>query len=69
MDKQLKTVAMKKARKDGWTLSAFLNFATREYVSGNLRGSVLRRDLAESRASVKRGEYISQEDLFEKLGL
>lgn len=37
VDEKLKQSAMRRAQKEGTTLSAFLKFATRDFVSGNLR--------------------------------
>lgn len=49
-DKKLKDAAMKKARSQGMTLSAFLNFATRAYVNDSIRVDVLGEAIAQSRA-------------------
>lgn len=37
IDEKLKRSAMRRARQEGTTLSAFLKFATHDFVSGNLR--------------------------------
>ncbi len=69
MDAVLKRAAMKKAKKEGWTLSAFLNFATREYVAGSIKMTALQRDIAASRERIRKGRFITQEELFKKLGI
>lgn len=67
MNTLLKKAVMKKTKEDGWTLSAFLNFAAREYVSGNLKATALDRDLEEAREEIRKGRYITLEEYENKL--
>jgi hypothetical protein len=46
IDQKLKDAAQKKARKEGLTLSAVLNFATEAYVKDRLKIIAFDRDLA-----------------------
>lgn len=67
MDAKIKKAAMRKAKKDGWTLSSFLNFATREYVDGNIGISILNKKIEQARKDIRDGKYITHEDLVKKL--
>ena len=69
MDTNIKKAAMKKARKEGSTLSSLLNFAAREYVNGNLSVSLIDHEIKEAMAAVRRGEYITHEELMRKYKL
>ncbi|MEI6396683.1 MAG: hypothetical protein WCO48_01250 [Candidatus Taylorbacteria bacterium] len=69
MDTTLKKKLMAKAKKEGLTISSFLNFAAREYINGNIKMTVFQRDLAEAREDIRRGRYMTAEEVFEKLGL
>lgn len=48
IDEKLKRRAMRRAHQEGTTLSAFLKFATHDFVSGNLRFGI--RSTEEERA-------------------
>ncbi len=65
IDKKLKADAQKKARKQGLTLSAMLNFATRAYVENKIEIDIIGRDIAEARAS----KSIPAEDVYRELGI
>jgi len=67
MNTLLKKAVMKKTKQEGWTLSAFLNFAAREYVSGNLKATALDRDLEQARKEIREGKYITQEEMERRL--
>ncbi len=69
MDTTLKKEVMRKARKEGMTLSAFLNFAAREYVNGHIKMTALQRDLAEAREDIRKGRTRPAEEVFKELGL
>ena len=69
MDATLKKEVMKKAREQGLTLSAFLNFAGREYVNGNITMTALQRDLAEAREDIRLGRTQPMEEVFQEMGL
>lgn len=69
MDKGLKAAAMKKAKAQGLTLSAMLNIATESFVKGRFEISAFDRDVLIANEQIRRGQVISQEALFKKLGL
>ena len=69
IDANLKTLAMWKAKKDGMTLSAFLNIATRAYTNDTISVSAFDRNLAQARDEVKKGKSLTQEQVYKKLGL
>lgn len=68
-DKKLKAAALKKARAQGLTLSAVLNFATRAYVEDQIRIDIIARDLAEARADISAGKGIPAEEVYRRLGI
>ena len=59
IDDKLKRNAMRRAHQEGTTLSAFLKFATHDYVSGNLRFGIrsTKKEKAVDRAL---DEYMSE---------
>ncbi len=59
MNTKLKKAAMKKARAEGWTLSAMLNQATKAYVDNRIGIDVLDEGLAEGLADIKAGRVVS----------
>lgn len=63
MNTQLKKAAMKKARREGWTLSAMLNFATRAYVENRLTMQVLNPELVRALDDIEHGRVISLEEV------
>jgi len=69
MNTILKKAAMKKAKKEGLTLSDVLNFAARAYVDGDIQVRIVDRDTAEALDDIAHGRVISQEALFKKLGI
>lgn len=64
-DRQLKAAAQKKLRKQGLTLTALLNFATRAYVNDEITVDIIARDLAEAR----QGETIPEAEVYRRFGL
>jgi len=69
MDLQLKKAAMKKARKEGTTLSAVLNAATRRYVNGKMKILAVDLDWEEALEDIRTGRTRPQEEVFRDLGL
>lgn len=69
IDKKLKESAMKKAKRDGLTLSAVLNIATRKYVDDDLKIALLESELELAREDVRRGRTIPAEEVYRRLGL
>lgn len=69
MNTALKKAAVRKAKKEGLTLSDVLNFAARAYVDGTIQLRTVDKDTAEALDDIAHGRTISQEDLFKKLGL
>ena len=67
MNTQLKKAAMKKARQQGWTLSAMLNFATRAYVEDRLSMEMLDPELARGLDDIKYGRVIPLEEAERRL--
>jgi predicted ATPase len=65
--KHLHAAAMRKAKQDGVTLSAFLNFATRAYVRGELRVGTFDTELLNSIAEARRGVMDTQENVFARV--
>lgn|GEM_PF-630019 len=65
IDKKLKAAAQKKAKAQGLTLSAVLNFATRSYVENVIEIDIIARDLAKARAS----RSIPAEEVYRRLGI
>ena len=64
-DRKLKVAAQKKARKQGLTLSAMLNIATRAYVEDEITINVIARDIAKARAS----KSIPAKEVHRELGI
>jgi predicted transcriptional regulator len=69
MDSQLKKAAMTKARKEGTTLSAVLNAATRRYVQGEMKIQAVDPDWEEAMAEIRAGKSRPMEEVFKDLGL
>lgn len=69
MNTTLKKIAMKKAKKEGLTLSDILNFSARAYIAGDIQVRLVDRDTAEALDDIAHGRVISQEKLFKKLGM
>ena len=67
MNTKLKKAAMKKARSEGWTLSAVLNLATRAYLEDRLRMEILDPELAQGLDDIKHGRVVSQEEMERQL--
>ncbi len=69
MNTALKKAVMKKAKKEGLTLSDVLNFSARAYIKDVIQVRIVDRDTAEALDDISHGRIISQEALFKKLGL
>lgn len=67
MDTQLKKLAMKKAKSDGITLTSFLNFAIKSYVTGQLKMQLIDTKIQQAISDIDAGRYITHEDLVKKL--
>lgn len=67
MNTKLKKAAMKKARTEGWTLSAVLNLATRAYIEDRLRMEILDPELAQGLDDIKHGRVIPWEEIKREL--
>ncbi len=69
-NKKLKDAAMKKARKQGVTLSAVLNLATQAYVNDKMEiDFFFAQDIAVSREQIKQGKVVPLEEVRKRLGL
>lgn len=64
-DKKLKAAVQKKARKQGLTLTAVLNFAARAYVDDSIEIDIIARDLAKARSE----KGIPAEEVYRRLGI
>ena len=69
IDTKLKGAAMKKARSEGMSLSAFLNIATSAYVNNSLKIDALALDIERAREDVRQGRTFSQKEVFRRFGL
>lgn len=67
MNTALKKAAMEKARKEGWTLSAMINFATRAYIKGSLSIEMLDPELSRGLDDIRHGRVISLEEAERRL--
>lgn len=63
MDKKLKEAAMKKAKQQGITYSAFLNLATRAYVDDRFKVDPLSLALERAREDIRRGNVYTDEEV------
>ncbi len=68
-DKKLKAAAMKKARGQGTTLTAVLNFATRAYAEDRLEVDLLGEMIAKAREDIRHGRLYTQEEVFKKFNI
>ncbi len=68
-DKKLKAAAQKKARSQGLTLSAVMNFATRSYVENSIEVGIITRDLAEAREEIRKGKFYTHDEVVQELGI
>lgn len=68
-DAVLKRAAMKKARKEGLSLSAVLNMSLRAYTSDKLKLIALDESLERGFADIKAGRVTPAEEVFERLGI
>ncbi len=68
-NKKLKEAAMKKAQKQGLTLSAVLNLATQAYVDDTLTVSLFERDLAIAREQIRQGRGIPAQEVYHRFGI
>lgn len=67
MDKKLKESAMKKAKKQGITYSAFLNLATYAYVDNRLELDPLALIIERARENVRGGKVYTHEEVVRRL--
>jgi predicted transcriptional regulator len=69
MDTKLKSAAMKKATKQGLSLTTVLTLATQAYVDDALIVGAFEAELAAGREDIKRGRVIPMEKVFKSLNL
>lgn len=69
MDTTLKKELMARTKKEGWTLSALLNFMGREYIAGNIRMDAIQRGIEKGRNEIENGKYRTLEEVKKRLGL
>jgi antitoxin component of RelBE/YafQ-DinJ toxin-antitoxin module len=73
IDEQLKTAAMKKAKRIGLSLSTVLSQATRAFVEEDMQigffGPALMEDIRHSRDDIKHARIVSHDDLVQELNL
>jgi hypothetical protein len=67
MNTKLKKAAMKKAREEGWTLSAILNLATQAYVDNRIGLATLDPAITQSLEDFRQGRYVTHEELKRKM--
>ncbi len=67
MNTKLKKAAMKKARAEGWTLSAMLNLATKAYIDNRIGLATLDPAITQSLNELKLGQYVTHEELKRKM--
>ena len=61
-DRKLKDAAMKKAQRQGLTLTAVLTMATQAFVDGEISVDIVARDIARGREQIRQGKTIEGED-------
>ena len=64
-DKKLKAGAQKKAKKQGLTLSAVLNFTMRSYVENAIDIDIIARDIAQARSE----RSVPAKEVYRQLGI
>lgn len=69
VDKKVKAAAMKKATKQGLTLTAVLNMSLRAYVDDDVIDVALARDIAKARKQVREGKFVTEAELRKQLGI
>ena len=69
MDTTLKKELMARTKKEGWTLSALLNFMGREYMEGNIRMDAVQRSIEAGRDDFRNGRYYTLEEVKKRLNL
>jgi len=69
IDAKLKEAAMKKAKRDGVTLSAVLNIATRKYVDNQLKIALFEAEMEEALKDVREGRTVPAEVVYQRVGL
>lgn len=67
MNTKLKKAAMKKAREEGWTISAMLNLATRAYVDNRFQPIMLDHGIIRGLDDIKHGRVFSQDIIGQEL--
>ena len=69
MNTKLKKAAMKKAREEGWTLSAMLNQATKAYVNNRMEFSALPPHIVQGIKDIREGRGIPLEEIKREMAL
>lgn len=69
MDSTLKRDLMRKAKKEGLTLTSVLNIAARAYVANRLKITALERDIEEGLDDIRNGRTRPMKEVFKGLGL
>lgn len=67
MNTKLKKAAMKKAREEGWTLSAMLNQATKAYVNNHLQPIMLDPRILQGLDDIQHGRVFSHEQMIREV--
>ncbi len=68
-DKKLKDALMKKAKKQGLTMSAVFNMAAQAYVDDRIQLSVFERDLMRGMTDVRAGRVHTLDEVAKELGI
>jgi len=69
-DKKLKEAAMRKAKRQGLTLSAFLNIATRAFVEDELELTVSeQKRLVQARKEIRQGKVFTEEEVLRRFNI
>ena len=69
-DKKLKDAAMRKARRQGLTLSAFLNLATRAFVEDELELTVSeQKRLTRAQKEAQQGKFLTEEEVLRRFNI
>jgi antitoxin component of RelBE/YafQ-DinJ toxin-antitoxin module len=69
IDSSLKNAAMKKAQKEGLTLSAVLTMTTRAFVDNTIKIGVFERELGQALGEMRQGKKVPAAEVYKKLGI
>lgn len=69
IDKKLKEKAMRKAKREGITLSTVLNFAAKAYVEDRFEIDMIERIMARAEEDIRAGRIYTQEEVYKMLGI